>query len=333
MCRIQHLCVGLALFACRFGVIRAGFGVIKGEKMDILKFIIPPLIGMVIGYFTNWLAVKMLFFPRRTYYIKGHQVPFTPGVIPRGKARIATAVGEVINSKLLTEEAITAKLSSPEMNELVRDNICKKIDIIGIDNRTLKEYITSYANGDMMDNLSEKAQAIISSHIYERIKSVNLGDLAAKLVVTKADEYLENSFLGKVFNGSLIESFSPKIKAAVDNYIEKNGETIIKIIVKDELANILSMTIGELSTTLSEADINLADIILSTYTTFITKKAGSIVNALNIGSIAEETINSMDNKELEDIVLATMKHELTYIVNIGAVIGLILGCINIFFYI
>lgn len=30
----------------------------------ILKLIAGPLIGMIIGYFTNWLAVKMLFRPR-----------------------------------------------------------------------------------------------------------------------------------------------------------------------------------------------------------------------------------------------------------------------------
>ena len=32
--------------------------------MEILKMLSAPLIGAVIGYFTNYIAVKMLFFPR-----------------------------------------------------------------------------------------------------------------------------------------------------------------------------------------------------------------------------------------------------------------------------
>ena len=57
----------------------------------ILKLIAGPLIGMIIGYFTNWLAVKMLFRPRRAKYIAGRRLPFTPGVIPRGKEHTEVA--------------------------------------------------------------------------------------------------------------------------------------------------------------------------------------------------------------------------------------------------
>ena len=47
-------------------------------------YILPPLIGAVIGYFTNMIAVKMLFYPRKPIYVFGHQLPLTPGAIPKG---------------------------------------------------------------------------------------------------------------------------------------------------------------------------------------------------------------------------------------------------------
>ena len=64
----------------------------------ILKLLTGPLIGMIIGYFTNWLAVRMLFRPRGTKYIAGKRIPFTPGVIPRGKERIAASMKDIINT-------------------------------------------------------------------------------------------------------------------------------------------------------------------------------------------------------------------------------------------
>ena len=56
------------------------------------KYIATPLIGAVIGYVTNWIAVKMLFRPRKEVRVFGKRLPFTPGVIPRGQARLAKAV-------------------------------------------------------------------------------------------------------------------------------------------------------------------------------------------------------------------------------------------------
>lgn len=47
----------------------------------------------VIGYFTNYLAVKMLFRPRREIKIGSKTLPFTPGVIPKGKPRLARVIG------------------------------------------------------------------------------------------------------------------------------------------------------------------------------------------------------------------------------------------------
>ena len=63
--------------------------------MEILKYLAGPLIGAVIGYCTNYIAVKMLFYPRKEIRVFGHRLPFTPGAIPKGQQRLAKAATEM----------------------------------------------------------------------------------------------------------------------------------------------------------------------------------------------------------------------------------------------
>lgn len=68
--------------------------------------VIPPLAGGVIGYFTNDLAINMLFRPYQAKYIGGRQVPFTPGLIPSNQERLAGRVADAIMGSLLTPEEL-----------------------------------------------------------------------------------------------------------------------------------------------------------------------------------------------------------------------------------
>lgn len=69
---------------------------------DIWLLIAPPLFGGVIGYFTNDLAIKMLFRPYRPYYFFNRRLPLTPGLIPSNQARLAQRVADTIMGSLLT---------------------------------------------------------------------------------------------------------------------------------------------------------------------------------------------------------------------------------------
>ncbi|MGL5082729.1 MAG: DUF445 domain-containing protein [Microcoleaceae cyanobacterium] len=66
----------------------------------------PPILGGVIGYFTNDLAIKMLFRPYHPLKLAGRQVPFTPGLIPRNQERLAKRVSDTIMGSLLTPEEL-----------------------------------------------------------------------------------------------------------------------------------------------------------------------------------------------------------------------------------
>ena len=97
------------------------------------KYIVTPIIGAIIGYVTNWIAVKMfacrlqlgkmLFRPRKEVRVFGKRLPFTPGVIPRGQARLAKAVGNVVETQLLTPEYMGEKLLSEESEKEFKSHI------------------------------------------------------------------------------------------------------------------------------------------------------------------------------------------------------------------
>jgi len=73
---------------------------------EIMPILLPPVAGGIIGYFTNDIAIKMLFRPYRAYFIGRYRVPFTPGLIPHNQMRLAQRVSDTIMGSLLTPEEL-----------------------------------------------------------------------------------------------------------------------------------------------------------------------------------------------------------------------------------
>lgn len=76
------------------------------ELSNLWPLFIPPIAGAIIGYFTNDLAIKMLFRPYKPKYLGKKQLPFTPGLIPRNQERLAKRVSDTIMGSLLTPEEL-----------------------------------------------------------------------------------------------------------------------------------------------------------------------------------------------------------------------------------
>ena len=69
-------------------------------------FVAPPIVGGIIGYFTNDVAIKMLFRPYRALYLGKQRIPFTPGLIPRNQERLARRISDTIMGSLLTPDEL-----------------------------------------------------------------------------------------------------------------------------------------------------------------------------------------------------------------------------------
>nr|WP_174783573.1 DUF445 family protein [Dolichospermum sp. UHCC 0259] len=70
----------------------------------VLLYVSPPLLGGLIGYYTNDIAIKMLFRPYKAVYIFGQKLPFTPGLIPSNQERLGQNIANAIMKSLLTPE-------------------------------------------------------------------------------------------------------------------------------------------------------------------------------------------------------------------------------------
>lgn len=65
----------------------------------------------------------MLFRPHTAKYVFGIHIPFTPGIIPKEKGRIAEAIGGVISENLMNKEVLEKYLLSEDMVGKVRSAV------------------------------------------------------------------------------------------------------------------------------------------------------------------------------------------------------------------
>ena len=89
--------------------------------LTILRYAAGPLLGAIIGYFTNWLAVKMLFRPYYPKKIGKWRLPFTPGIIPKRKSALAAAVGKAVGEQLFTKDDLAAAVVSENATQKVAE--------------------------------------------------------------------------------------------------------------------------------------------------------------------------------------------------------------------
>ena len=82
--------------------------------LAILPWVLPPLLGAVIGYVTNRIAIKMLFRPLNPKRLFGVRIPLTPGVIPRNRYDLARTIARMVSEQLLSPQALREQLDTPE---------------------------------------------------------------------------------------------------------------------------------------------------------------------------------------------------------------------------
>jgi uncharacterized membrane protein YheB (UPF0754 family) len=75
--------------------------------MNTLWFLI-PVISALIGWFTNWIAIKMLFHPREPKRILG--ITFH-GIFPKRQQQFAEKLGRLVSQELLSFQDIASKIT------------------------------------------------------------------------------------------------------------------------------------------------------------------------------------------------------------------------------
>ena len=127
------------------------------ELFNLWPLFIPPLAGTIIGYFTNDLAIKMLFRPYKPIYIGKRQLPFTPGLIPRNQERLAKRVSDTIMGSLLTPEELQNLARRLLQTERVQGAILWLLHLAIEQVRQDKEQKTASILADILQDLFAKS--------------------------------------------------------------------------------------------------------------------------------------------------------------------------------
>ncbi|MGW8312823.1 MAG: DUF445 domain-containing protein [Desulfuromonadales bacterium] len=102
------------------------------DKVSWLPFLFPPLLGALIGYVTNYIAIRMLFRPLHPWRLFGMRLPLTPGIIPAKRGELAQRMGEMVGSHLLTADDVRNTLEKPgfrrELKGAVNDKLRAFLD-------------------------------------------------------------------------------------------------------------------------------------------------------------------------------------------------------------
>lgn len=192
-------------------------------------YLISALVGAVIGYITNWLAIKMLFKPHKEKRIFGIRVPFTPGLIPKEKKRIAKSVGETVGEHILTNEIMAESLNNEEILSNLKSMLSKKVYKAFDDNYSIKEVMKNleFAEGLAEEKVKEKVYINIEKIIDNKEINVIISNYIFNYLLEKIKE--KPKLIIKVIKSKKFKEVLLEInKAQKDNKIlDEEIKTII----------------------------------------------------------------------------------------------------------
>jgi uncharacterized membrane protein YheB (UPF0754 family) len=167
-----------------------------------------PFISALIGWFTNWVAVKMMFHPKKKISFGFFDLQ---GVFPKRQREVAQQIGKMVANELLSIEDIKAKLNRPEQIEGIKTSIDEKINDY-LNNKFPVNYpLTSFFFGkrsrqrireDLVMEVERFAPEIISNYADHLGEDLDIEKMVSEKIAVMDPEQLEG-----LINGILKKEF------------------------------------------------------------------------------------------------------------------------------
>ncbi len=297
--------------------------------MNMINLLSGPAIGALIGYATNYLAVKMLFRPLHPIIIGSFRLPFTPGIFPKRKEQLAKALGQAVGNNLVTGE----DLGNLFLTEAMKDKVVTEITgfLFPGEEQSLKTKLADYCGQEDYLRGKVKMEEFLCEKIASGISKLDLRELIVKESSRIIKEKTAGTMLAFMVNDKLIASVTVPMADKMEAYFKENGIDIVRPVVRSEIERLENRQLGELVLDIGLDKERLSELVKKVYTGFIRHKVTGYFMQLDIAGIVEQKVNAMDVREIEELVLSVMKRELTAIVNLGALVGLVIGTLNILF--
>lgn len=139
-----------------------------------------PLVAALIGWGTNVIAIRMLFWPRKPLNILGWEFL---GVLPKRQRELAKSIAEVVNDEILPMEELLAAANTPavrsKLAQLVAAGLTEK----------LRRFVPRF----ILEPTEEKIRAHLEDLVASELETL-LGQVAAGL----SRELQESQLLGQL---------------------------------------------------------------------------------------------------------------------------------------
>lgn len=223
-----------------------------------MSMITKPVVGAVIGYSTNWLAIKMLFKPHAAKYVGKFRIPFTPGLIPKERERIARSLGTAVGERLLTDEVISKELLDEKVIEhiksyVIRDLLSRELtagavmrQIFGDDYPVVVAKIAKSLNNYLNEQMQSEAQkerieSEIKNYLMEHATyNMAIGELVPEGAFSELEHILESqkdNISQFIVEESKNEAVVAKLKEIVSTMLmEKVGALGAMFVNPDDIA-------------------------------------------------------------------------------------------------
>ena len=303
--------------------------------MEFLNYLWGPLLGALIGYTTNYIAVKMLFRPYKPWKIGSFTLPFAPGIVPKRKDALARAIGSAVGHHLFTGDDLKDLLLSGKTKDKVVTVAMDALDLSLAfhpsedgELQTAEALALTYLTPEQWGKSKGKLTKLLTDRILAALRDMEIG----KQIAEQGKEVLleKKSALGMaalLVNESTVNALLPAFAEKVDAYIEENGKSIVGRAVIKQLDDYLNRPLHDLMDYTDEEQIR--SIVTVAYEKLFNGIGKRFNEFLDIASVVETKVAAMSPKELENLCLSVMKKELSAVVYLGAVIGLILGVFNL----
>ncbi len=191
--------------------------------MNYYWLILIPFISALIGWFTNWVAIKMLFHPKNPVTILG--ITFQ-GVFPKKQQQFAERLGQIVGNELLSFKEIEQKIANA-------DNIQKIMPLV-------EEHIDHFLRVKLAEQMPVISM-FIGNKTIEQLKAVFITEL--KELFPK----IMSNYMGKLENELDLEKI---VFEKVNNFSSDKLESILNSLMQKEfkfielLGGVLGFLIG-----------------------------------------------------------------------------------------
>ncbi|MBO6575269.1 MAG: DUF445 family protein [Rhodothermales bacterium] len=243
----------------------------------------------LIGFFTNWLAITMLFNPRERRPIFGQ------GLIPSQRERVVYRLAKAVSDELINEEIIKQKIEEAQIIPKYR------------------EMALAVTRGILEDpDFRRDLKSITADYVETVLTSDEVRTRIVEFTAEKLEEYLGEGVGGlalKAYRFLNEDDFKRRLDKAV-HAIPSNLDVVL-----DGMDELLDEIPQRIESRAEDIEMYATRIVLG------------FVENLDVYSMIMTNISRYDERQLEDLLKKTTNEQLNYIKYLGGVLGTIGGLV------